>query len=417
MLNEVISWVNTVSQGNQMIAGAITLALSGMVGFMFTRLPSMIMHFIKVQFVTSLTLNNTDWAKRTTFIKVTTFLHSKTTERGSRSLSFESGYIDGENVTAVTVGYGNHFFWYRGRLMWLNKSKLDSSGSENMKEEITIKVLGRKHDIFHQLLADNTPDKKHNMLTVSVFEDKEWRVQTKIPKTGLDKLALNPETRAEFINDFDYFISNEETYTKLNLPYKMTIALHGLSGSGKTSVIRALASDYNMNVCLLPLVSMTDASFYHAVTTAPKNSIIVIEDFDSCTAVSKRSGITGDSNPPPSDKPSDMEEISAMLGISLSGILNTLDGIASLHGNIIFMTTNCISKVDPALLRSGRIDKVMELPIISKTTVKDYFIGLYGSEVDVVSWPELNAKDINGIIFKAKDDVSKVKQYLKGFNK
>lgn len=401
MFAEVIGWINQASQGNQMIAGAITLALSGMVGFFFTRMPNMILHFIKVQCVTTLTLNNTDWAKKQTFIKVSGFLHKMTTERGSRSLSLESGYIDGEDIICVTMGYGNHFFWYNNRLMWLNKTKLDSSGSEHLKEEITLSVLGRKHDIFHKLLYDNTPEKKHNMLTLSVFKNNEWRVQTKIPKTGLATLALNEDTRNIFTQEFDYFINNENVYRKFNLPYKMTIALHGRSGSGKTSIIRALASDYNMNVCILPLTGMTDATLYDAITSSPKKSIIVIEDFDSSGAVNRRTNLTGEANI--SGLPD--EEVSAAFSmLTLSGILNTLDGIASLNGNIIFMTTNCIENVDPALLRAGRIDKIIELPTLSSETVCNYFGNLYDNKVEVEIWPELSAKDINSIVFKAKDN-------------
>jgi hypothetical protein len=405
MLSEIILWVEQVSNGNQMIAGAIALALSGIVGFVFTQLPKALLHFIKVQFVTTLTLNNTDWSKKQTFIKVGKFLHNMTTERGSRSLSLETGYVDGSDFICVTMGYGNHFFWYSGRLMWLNKVKLDSSGSENLKEEITLSVLGRKHDIFHKLLEDNKPEEESDVISLSVFKDGAWRLQSKSPKTGLDKLALNPETKDCFKSEFDYFIGNECVYKRLNLPYKMTMVLHGKSGSGKTSIIRALASDYDMNVCLLPLTGMTDNSLSEAINTAPKNSIIVIEDFDSSGAVSRRSNITGEQNNDLiiSDgiNTNGVENFSML---TLSGILNTLDGMSSLNGSIIFMTTNCIESVDPAILRSGRVDSVMELPILRNSTVKEYFTGLYSNKIRLDNWPSMSAKDINGVVFKSKED-------------
>ncbi|QYW06138.1 AAA ATPase [Shewanella phage vB_SspS_KASIA] len=405
MLSEVIVWVEQVSNGNQMIAGAIALALSGIVGFLFTRLPKAVLHFIKVQFVTTLTLNNTDWSKKQTFIKVGKFLHNMTTERGSRSLSLETGYLDGTDFICVTMGYGNHFFWYNGRLMWLNKVKLDSSGSENLKEEMTLSVLGRKHDIFHKLLDDNKPEEDSNVISLSVFKDGGWRLQSKVPKTGLDTLALNPETKDCFISEFDYFIQNEPVYHKLNLPYKMTIVLHGKSGSGKTSIIRALASDYGMNVCLLPLTGMTDSSLSEAINTAPKNSVIVIEDFDSSGAVSRRGSITGEPSSDLTINNGDITEDAAKFSmLTLSGILNTLDGMSSLNGSIIFMTTNCIESIDPALLRSGRVDSVMELPLLKGSTVKDYFSKIYSGKIILDKWPSMSAKDINGVVFKSKED-------------
>lgn len=418
MLSEIILWVEQVSNGNQMIAGAIALALSGIVGFVFTQLPRTLLNFIKVQFVTTLTLNNTDWSKKQTFIKVGKFLHNMTTERGSRSLSLETGYIDGSDFICVTMGYGNHFFWYNGQLMWLNKVKLDSSGSENLKEEITLSVLGRKHDIFHKLLEDNKPDVDRDLISLSVFKEGSWRLQSKFPKKGLDTLALNPETRCCFDNEFKYFIENESVYHRLNLPYKMTTVLHGKSGSGKTSLIRALASDYNMNVCLLPLTGMTDSSLSEAVNTAPKSSIIVIEDFDSSGAVSRRGNITGEPSSNLTINNETTTDVAAQFSmLTLSGILNTLDGMSSLNGSIIFMTTNCIESIDPALLRSGRVDSVMELPLLKGSTVKDYFSKIYSGKIILDKWPSMSAKGINGVVFKAKEDYNVATELLNEYNK
>lgn len=50
--------------------------------------------------------------------------------------------------------------------------------------------------------------------------------------------------------------------------------------------------------------------------------------------------------------------VSGSLTLTLSGILNTLDGIVSLDNKIIILTTNCIKNIDSALLRSGRVDKL-----------------------------------------------------------
>lgn len=45
-----------------------------------------------------------------------------------------------------------------------------------------------------------------------------------------------------------------------------------------------------------------------------------------------------------------------MRRLTLSGLLNALDGVSSSEERIIFMTTNYIERLDPALIRPGRVD-------------------------------------------------------------
>lgn len=401
MLEHIITWLNTVSQGNQMIAGAMALAMSGTVGFLATKLPMMVINFIKVQFITSMTLNNTEYEKNITFYKVSNFIKSFTTEMGSRTLYLDTIWMDGKNSLALTIGYGKHFFFYRKKFMWMVRDKIESSGSENQKEEITIYTFGRKHDIFHKFLEDNLPEEDKNKITISEY-DGGWETRSKIYKKGLDKLALNTDLKESFREEIEYFKTNKEVYLNLGLPYKMSWIFHGEPGNGKTSLIRALASDFDMNICLLSLSEMTDKSLRAAINSAPSNSIIAIEDFDGSFAVKKRK-----SNPEAEESLFDALEAP----LTLSGVLNVLDGIVSLDGNIIILTTNHIENIDPAILREGRIDKKIELPKIDSESVKEYFEGIYG-KLDIKKFPSLCAKEINNIIFNAKESRDKVTRLL-----
>lgn len=42
--------------------------------------------------------------------------------------------------------------------------------------------------------------------------------------------------------------------------------------------------------------------------------------------------------------------------VTFSGLLNCLDGVASTEARILFMTTNYLNRLDPALVRPGRVD-------------------------------------------------------------
>jgi len=401
----IFEYINNISNGNQMIAGAITLTFSGLVMWGIKEFPKIILNLIKSQMITSMSLNNSGWDKERTFVTINEFLSKLTTEYGSRTLILDSIWVNGVDTMVLTLGYGKHFFFYKNRLMWIDRTKLESSGSERQKEEVRLYTFGRSHEIFYTLVEENRPKIDDSFINFSEYKE-GWQVKAKISKQGLDTLAIDSEVSNIFTKEMDYFKNNKEDYRKFSLPYKMTWVLFGESGSGKSSIIRAIASTYSMNLCNLPLSGLSDMSFKDAILSSPENSIIVIEDFDSCGAVLKRKGVQG---VPDTDSEGERDNFSFL---TLSGILNTLDGVASLDNKIIIFTTNCLDKVDTALLRAGRVDKIIELPKITGKVVKKYFENMYNIMIDFELKP-MSAKEINRVIFKNKCDVDSVIKDLK----
>ena len=102
---------------------------------------------------------------------------------------------------------------------------------------------------------------------------------------------------------------------------------------------------------------MTDSSLSDALQSAPENSILVLEDIDALFSTDRKS----DSNAP----------------LTFSGILNALDGLASPHGQIFALTTNHPEKLDPAMLRHGRVDLAAEFPAATAEQVGDMFQSFY----------------------------------------
>ena len=64
--------------------------------------------------------------------------------------------------------------------------------------------------------------------------------------------------------------------------------------------------------------------------------------------------------------------------VTFSGFLNALDGVASGEERIIFMTTNHLEKLDPALIRPGRVDLSMLVDDASPAQAKTLFTRFYG---------------------------------------
>ena len=185
MIDFIISYIETLSRGNEVVAGALALAVSGTVGtvvvYMLKELPKKLGKFLWQQMVTSIVLNNSDWNKNITFIKMSNYIRKNSNRHLTRNLMLDSYYDEGEDCAclSVTVGYGLHIFFYKGKLMWVHKTKEESSGSEIQKEQLTIYTFGRKHEKFDQLVKDLSPKKDKDKVEIYEYGEGKWQLTSK----------------------------------------------------------------------------------------------------------------------------------------------------------------------------------------------------------------------------------------------
>lgn len=378
---DAIEWAtklaNDISHGNQFMAGVVMASFSTVALYFGRTLPLRILGFLKVQFTTSLTFNNAGWEQRQTFIRLSNFIHERCTEFGSRTIMVESSYDwrDGRSKMLLTIGGGNHFFFYRGRPLLLTRIEHGNNQGETIKEVITLFKFGRSHKLFHELVEENKP-KTTGQLVVSAWEKGEWRKTGEVDCAGLRSVALDIAVRKFFMTELTKFVEGKEDCRRLGIPHKLSMILHGLPGSGKTSIIRALAAEFNFNICTLDLSCISDRELMSAVGQVPRNSLLLIEDFDSASHLKSRQ-----------QKDEDGGLFSLANYGTLSGVLNALDGVASLNDVVVMMTTNHLEQIDPALIRPGRIDHVVELPAPGEEAIRDHFITLYPDiETHMVVW-------------------------------
>lgn len=165
-------------------------------------------------------------------------------------------------------------------------------------------------------------------------------------KRNLSTIYLeNKNTIFESINVWK---NSEEFYRERGIPYKLGILLYGEPGTGKSSLIHAIASLLNKDVIVLTAGAILNGklSRYNSVCCgAPP--IIVIEEID--TIVNSRQNELGEKEK-----------------VILSELLNFLDGPSSPDSCIIIATTNHIEKLDPAIIRSGRFDIKIQMGKISR---------------------------------------------------
>ncbi|PKU73801.1 AAA-ATPase At4g30250 [Dendrobium catenatum] len=168
-------------------------------------------------------------------------------------------------------------------------------------------------------------------------------------------LALHPELRSFLLSDLDSFMAGREFYARVGRPWKRGYLLHGPPGSGKSSLIAAMANHLRYDVYDLELTRVPhNSALKSLLLQITPRSIIVIEDID-CSLQ-----LTGERH---SKKRKADDEDDEGERVTLSGLLNFTDGLWSCCGEekIIVFTTNYKGRVDKALLRPGRMDVHMQL--------------------------------------------------------
>ncbi|XP_037395266.1 mitochondrial chaperone BCS1 isoform X2 [Pygocentrus nattereri] len=217
-------------------------------------------------------------------------------------------------------------------------------------ESVTFTALGRDRQIFFNILqeARELALKQEEGRTVMYTAlGAEWR-PFGFPRRRrpLSSVVLDHGVAERIVDDVKEFINNPKWYTDRGIPYRRGYLLYGPPGCGKSSFITALAGELGYSICLMSLSdrSLSDDRLNHLLSVAPQQSIILLEDADA--AFVSRELL-------PTENPMAYQ---GMGRLTFSGLLNALDGVASSEARIVFMTTNFIERLDPALIRPGRVD-------------------------------------------------------------
>ncbi|URD98634.1 ATPase family associated with various cellular activities (AAA) [Musa troglodytarum] len=188
---------------------------------------------------------------------------------------------------------------------------------------------------------------------------KDWSGYKSTHPSTFDTLAMDPGKKRELKDDLIAFRSSKDYYAKIGKAWKRGYLLHGPPGTGKSTMIAAIANFLEYDVYDLELTSVknnTELRKLFIETTG--KSIIVIEDIDCSLDLTGKRKRTKSKKEDEGEK-EDKEESK----VTLSGLLNFIDGLWSACGGerLIIFTTNHVEKLDPALIRRGRMDKHIEM--------------------------------------------------------
>lgn len=167
------------------------------------------------------------------------------------------------------------------------------------------------------------------------------------------------------------FIDSEDWYLERGINYKKTFLFYGPPGTGKTSMIKALSFEIKRHIHFLNLSLVeSDERLGKLLSSIDlKSTIIVIEDIDAMSTVTHKRTAVAPPVPASTSR------------LTLSGLLNQLDGLHNTHAMILIMTSNHPEVLDEALIRDGRVDEKILFPACTYDQIYRMFINFYGEEI------------------------------------
>ncbi|XP_055643186.1 mitochondrial chaperone BCS1 [Toxorhynchites rutilus septentrionalis] len=271
---------------------------------------------------------------------------------------------------------GTHIMRYGGTWIKVDRAREQHTLDLHMGvpwETVQLTAFGRDKNLYFRILEEarqlalKNTEGKTIMYTAM---GSEWRPFGHPRKRRpIRSVVLDNGVTDRILNDCREFIRNPQWYADRGIPYRRGYLLHGPPGCGKSSFITALAGEIEFGICLLNLSErgLTDDRLNHLMNVAPQQSIILLEDIDAAFLSRE-------------DTKQQKAAYEGLNRVTFSGLLNCLDGVASTEARIVFMTTNYLDRLDPALIRPGRVDVKEYVGYCSRHQLEQMFLRFHTGE-------------------------------------
>jgi chaperone BCS1 len=234
--------------------------------------------------------------------------------------------------------------------------------------------VGRKQVFLRQFVDDvvRSHNKRRGVQSWLYTYHDGWDYSRNYTPRLLESVVLQSGDKERLVEDITRFRGSKQRYSQLGVPYHRGYLLYGPPGTGKTSLVSAVAAHFALSVYCVNLTEFNDRSLMAAVSEVPRDSVLLFEDIDCMKGGQKRELADG------ADKlGGKREKESTNHSVTLSGLLNVLDGFFAPTGVLFMMTTNQVEVLDPALLRAGRIDYKLYLGKASDAQKVDLYLRFF----------------------------------------
>ena len=309
----------------------------------------------------------------------------------SRIGAFARCYATDANGELVS-GFGTSISVFGRRLVTFNRELIEKN--LRLDEKLHVTIFSRDLGVLRQVIAKaREPRVDNNVKVYSASPGGYWYSPVKRRKRDLGTVFVNGQTKAEIVDQIKWFMANEQWYVLRGIPYKLVFLLHGPPGTGKSSLIYAMASHFGRGIGAISSIAGIDET----LRSLPENTFAAIEDIDmiSTARESKGEAAQGGGVPTPLPTPRSAGDaaVEARQLSALQILINTLDGFSTPHGLIMFITTNYKNQLDAALVRSSRIDHDIEVGLLDADATEAMFVAFYGEDSRRLIRPVVSAND------------------------
>ncbi len=290
------------------------------------------------------------------------------------------------------------------------KIKVDGEDADRRNDivECWTECLNKEDDVLEDFTRNcmelymNYIKTKDNKRKVYQNMDGKWQVVSSQPDELKDTIVLRNRDKDYLFEEVNHFIDDKNWYIDHGIPYALGVLLYGNPGCGKTTIIRYISYLTGRNTHYLRLTQIRSENEFNQLLKGLdlKRTVLVLEDVDCAgkithkreypnteeepvkvatepsTKVDETNGITIVMNSMPEQKKKDVEK-DAQSQLTLDTLLNILDGVLTVEGQIVIMTTNHVEILDEALIRPGRIDIRLELALCDHDMIKQLYMNFY----------------------------------------
>lgn len=282
-----------------------------------------------------------------------------------------------------SVAYLPHWesawFWYCGRLFAVSRSMEsfraamgDPSYDGIGGEEVWISYLGFQSEPLKDFIETCRvyAESKAQFYVIIYSRDRyglSWKPKYRKPLRQLETVHFDDEVKRELVADIRNYLDGRtrRLYQSRSMPYRRGYLFYGPPGTGKSSLSTAIAGEFGLDLYEVKVPSIAnDGDLEQMFQEIPPRCIVLLEDIDAVWSAR--------------DHRNDGENASA---VTLSGLLNVLDGVGSQEGRVVILTTNKPERLDSALIRPGRVDFKVYLGNISRASAAQMFLRMFAPDL------------------------------------
>lgn len=358
-------------KGNQFLSGGLIMGLIGSLALALRSVPKKLYNiiqnrlFVQLEFTTKDSrtysyfldwLSTLDYAKKNKNISFSVdnsydgiaALHVSEDTRRDDAVLKDSAK---DKIMTGVFGYGSHTFKYKKRRFWLEIERVEMQGIQY--DRATLKC----YSINNKVLSEITEDiigvrikKLKNNLEVLFPSGAYDTHMANVKKKRGSSLFYNNNLYSNILSEIKLFMDDRPWYEEKDIPHTRGYLLYGPPDTGKTCMVKALASDLNLPIVAVNLKTVVESELKRTLTHRHTPYILLIEDIDN---VFVKNNVAEEEAG---------EHYNRDGAFDLTSLLNLLDGITGSDvTRILFVTTNIKECLDSALLRPGRVDRHIEL--------------------------------------------------------